>query len=187
MMIPGDNSGKSKTRPAKTRDLIRTKALEQGSHRTEAVVAAVRAAMKTIEKDIDAHDGIYPANKGALSRNEVYRRAGIHNTTLYDDRYKSLRADLTAWFNKIKETSVTGRGRVRREISSRVADWRQRYEGVVNSHRKTELDLQEAERKLEAAEDSIAKLTKDNERLQQALIKATAGKVVAIHRKTKSS
>lgn len=49
--------------------------------RTQAVVTKLRASMKTIEAEIDAHEGIYPLNGGKLSQAELCRRAGISNVT----------------------------------------------------------------------------------------------------------
>lgn len=45
-------------------------------------------AMKTIRREMKANNGIYPANGGAVPKNEVARRAGIHPTTLFSKKQK---------------------------------------------------------------------------------------------------
>ncbi|MEJ5029898.1 hypothetical protein [Comamonas sp. MYb69] len=165
---------------ANTREKIRAKALEQGEARADVVETAVRTAMRTIEAEIRDNEGIYPANKGALSANEVARRAGIHNTTLYGTRYKSLLQDIKSWKKKLETTAVTGRMRVKRELATRIADWRQLYDGLSESHRITELDLQETERKLEDANAELARLREKYDLLLKSNNISSNRKVVSI-------
>jgi hypothetical protein len=137
--------------------------------------------MRTIEMEIAANDGIYPGNEGALSFNEVARRAKIHNTTLYDEkRYGTFKKEVDDWLESIKATAVTGRIKVRREVTERVSEWKELYEGLVESHRISELDLQQAQRKLEVYEAKTRALEAENERLQAALDAAHKGNVVKL-------
>ena len=169
----------ARARSSATRALIKESASVQGIQRTEEVVSAVRTAMSSIEDEITAHDGIYPGNKGALSFNEVARRAGIHNTTLYDkERYGAFKSEVNDWLKSIKATAVTGRMKVRRAVTERVSEWKELYEGLVESHRISELDLQQAQRKLEESEVKIRSLEAENAKLQAALGAASKGKVV---------
>jgi len=165
---------------ARTLEKIRSKALEQGETRADAVETAVRAAMKTIEKEISVNDGIYPGNKGAISVNEVARRADIHNTTLYGSKYKPLLQDIKAWLKKLQSSAITGRTRVKRELATRIADWRQLYNGLCESHRITELELQESERKLEEAYAELEMLKKQHGLLLKSLSTSSGGKVISI-------
>lgn len=55
----------------------------RGKARTSAVSIKVRSALKTIRQEMAANGGIYPSQGGAVSLNEVARRAGISDTTLY--------------------------------------------------------------------------------------------------------
>lgn len=165
---------------AKTLEKIRVKALKQGEARADAVETAVREAMRTIEKEIVANEGIYPGNKGALSANEVARRAEVHNTTLYGAKYKSLLQDVKTWLKKQETSAITGRMRVKRELATRIADWRELYNGLTESHRITELDLQEAERKQSEANAELNTLREQYNLLLKSIGTAADGKVVSI-------
>ena len=139
-------------------EIIRSKALKQGTGRTEAVVTAIRSAMKTIDQEIKANDGIYPHNGGALSLNELARRADVHATTLFGPKYEGLKSDVEKWMAGIKSTGVATRQEAQKSVIKRVAEWRELYDALLSSHRKTELDLQEATRLLEEATTRIAQL-----------------------------
>ena len=164
----------------RTRALIKDKALVQGELRAEEIVEKVRAAMKLVEGEITTNDGVYPGNKGGLSLNEIARRADVNNTTLYGAKYKVFREEINTWLKAIKSTAVTGRMRVRKEVTTRVAEWRELYDGLVESNRISELHLQEATSQLEAARVDLAELRRENERLRRALTVEGDKKVVAL-------
>lgn len=169
-------------RSTATKALIQEKALAQGLQRTEAVVSAVRSAMATIEAEIAANDGIYPGNKGALSLNEVARRASVHSTTLFGPKYKALKSDVDEWLRTVKSKAVTGRMRVRKEMTERVGAWRELYEALLESHHISELDLQEAQHQLEVAQAEVARLRDENAKLTALLSANSANKVVSLRR-----
>ena len=54
----------------------------RGEARSAGVEARVREAMVTIQKEMAANNGIYPENGGAVSMNEVARRAKISELSL---------------------------------------------------------------------------------------------------------
>lgn len=171
------------TRSQATRALMKKRAKERGERRSNDVRDRVRSAMKSIEEEMDGNGGIYPHNKGALSSAEVARRAGVHETTFFSPKQRELGADVRKWLETIKTQKVVGRGPVRRELAARVADWRRKYDGLAQSHRDTELHLQQAQADLVKASENLDKLQLENDRLRKLLDRAVGEKVVSLHHK----
>ena len=129
-------------------------ALARGEARSTDVAHKVKDAMIVITAEMKANGGIYPANGGAVSKNEVARRAGISLTTLFSSKQKELGKQVNLWLDTLKKRETIGRQRVRRTFAERAEDWKARYLALQDSHVKTELDLQhaEAEREIAVAE-----------------------------------
>jgi hypothetical protein len=169
-----------RTRSDSTRELLRTRALERGANRSDELRKRVRATLKTIEAEMASNDGIYPHKKGALSSAEVARRAGVHATTFFSPKQRDLGDEVRTWLKNLKKEKVVGRGPVRRELATRLADWKRLYDRLAQSHRDTELELQETERLLEVAQVRIGELEQQASRLQEALNASATGKVVKL-------
>lgn len=167
-------------RSEKTRALMREKALHRGEERSDGIKQQVRAVMKTIEREIADNNGLYPHNKGAVNLAEVARRAGIHNTTLFSPKQREFGNEVKNWLELLKVKEVVGRGRVRREMSERVADWKRRYDGLAQSHRDTELELQQTVADGNELRVEFAKLKREYERVLNMLAVASGEKVVSL-------
>lgn len=128
-------------------------AAKRGQARTDAVAAKVREAMKTIKQEMDSNDGIYPLNGGAVSLNEVARRADISDTTLYAPKQGDLKQEVSDWIDGLKEAEVVGRVRVQRKLSERLADWKKLYEDLQCQFIEVELELQEKQAQLETLQN----------------------------------
>lgn len=175
--------GKRVKRSDSTRVLIQVRALERGAQRTNDVQQRVRKLLAAIEDEMAANGGIYPHNGGALSGAEIARRAGIHPTTLFSPKQRDLGSEVKQWLERIKEGRIVGRGLVRRELAERVADWKALYDGLAQSHRDTELELQQAEVDLEKAQAEIKKLQGVVDRLTKQLGVLSGEKVVPLQNK----
>ncbi len=136
----------------------------------------VRQVMQTIQKEMAANEGIYPHNKGAVSMAEVARRAGIHPFTFHKPRYLELGKEVKAWLETLKQGTVVGRGRDRKELGTRVQEWRRLYEDLLEVHRISETDREYAEARLKEA-------LLENEQLRQLLADQATLKVVPIRQK----
>lgn len=158
-----------------TRELIREKAKEQGALRSSEIRRKVEDAMKAITEEMAENEGIYPQNKGAVSAAEVARRAGVHPTTLFSPRQRELGNEVKAWVTSLKAEEVVGRGPVRRALAERISDWKNLYEGLAQSHRDSELQLQAAEAELERVRAELDNLTRAHTALRKLL---SDGKVV---------
>jgi AraC-like DNA-binding protein len=131
----------------------------RGEARTAGVEARVREAMVAIQKEMTANKGIYPENGGAVSMNEVARRAKISETTLFSPKQKELGKNVKAWVESLKKTEVVGRKNVQRTVFERAEDWRHKYLALQDAHIATELDLQDAKVQLQDAQKAMAELT----------------------------
>lgn len=164
------------------KDLIRRKALDQGRNRYDSVVQAVTAAMHRIELEIKGNGDVYPSNGGGLTLNELLRRSDVGLKTLFGPKYKEgfKREVVDPWLEKIKTSAVTSRREAAKSAIKRASEWREMYDDLLQSHRKSELDLQEARRRLAEAERHLVTYKRENDELKVALSEATGGKVVRL-------
>ncbi|MFJ3372990.1 hypothetical protein [Pseudomonas sp. NPDC086251] len=159
-------------------------ALARGKERTEEVEHKVLAAMDTITTEIKNNGGIYPHNGGAVSKNEVARRAGIGKTTFFTTKQAELNTRVEMWLDSLKKKETVGRMRVRLSFAERIKAWETKYHALENAHIKTELDLQSAQADLEEALALIGKLRDQNAALLEQLHMAGASKVIPITKRT---
>lgn len=170
----------SSSRSPETRALMSEAAKRLGKIRSDGVRERVQKALREIEKEMDGNKGIYPHNKGAISAAEVARRADVHQTTFFGPKQVELGNEVRAWLKRMKEGRIVGRGRVRRALADRVGAWKELYDGLAQSHRDTELDLQQAKADLDKAHDQLQLLKSENDRLTSILQTAGTAKVVPL-------
>lgn len=167
-------------RAAHTGRLNRSAAQEQGRRRTDEVVTKVRIAMAAINSELASNDGVYPQNKGRLSLNEVARRADIHNTTLHAERFEDLLAEVKAWMEQPEDAEEPKSESRRRTPLERLKVYRDQLEGLEQSHRDTNLELQQAQADLGEATRRIEELITENERLLALVSNSAQGKLVKL-------
>ena len=158
-------------------------AQKRGEKRTEEVRSKVKATMTAIEDEMASNDGIYPHRNGALSAAEVARRAGIHPTSFFTDKLRDLGDEVRNWLADLKREKVVGAVKVQKTLATRIEDWKKLYEGLLQSHRDTELELQEAQHQLSEAQKSVKELEQQNARLEQLAGVAASKKVVPLRPK----
>ncbi|MBG1252322.1 hypothetical protein [Burkholderia pseudomallei] len=161
---------RKRTYSDESRERMSASALARYDTNAEATHERVRSVMKAIQEEMAAHEGIYPHNKGAVSQAEVARRAEIHPNTLHKARYVDLVQEVKDWLDTLKEGTVVGRMRVRKELGTRVQEWKKLYEDLRESHRITETDLAHANELLKEAQ-------LENEKLRRRVSELTKQKV----------
>ena len=155
-------------------------ARKRGAYRSAKVAKNVLEAMKTIRREMKANGGIYPANGGAVSKNEVARRAGIHHTTLFSDKQKRLGERVSHWCELLKRKESVGRARVRRTFAERAEDWETRYRLVITHLALAELKVQSAESERDDALAKVEKLEQENAALLDQMRAGATRKVTSI-------
>jgi len=157
----------------------------RGETRTAAVEARVREAMAAIQKEMAANNGIYPENGGAVSMNEVARRAQISETTLFAPKQRELGRSVKAWVESLKKTEVVGRRNVQRTVFERSEDWRNKYLALQDTHIATELDLQDAKVQLQDAQKALMELSSIHDALLDQIRASAASKVTPLPKRNR--
>ncbi len=160
----------------------REAALARGEARTNEVEVRVLAAIEEIKADMRSNEGIYPYNGGAVNKSEIARRAGIGKTTLFAAKQTRLKHQVDQWLKAIEGREVVGRMAARRSALDRAAAWKEKYNKLENSHRKTELDLQVALAEYDEALTLIAKLQADNASLLEQIARLASSNISSIKR-----
>lgn len=117
-------------------------ALKRGAARTAKIAQCVDDAIRAIADEMQANDGIYPNNGGAVSIAEIARRAGISESTFYKKDNAALKERAVLWLDTLKKKETVGRMRVRKTFQQRVESWKDKYDALENRHIRTELELQ---------------------------------------------
>ena len=140
---------RKRTYSEESRKRMRAAALARYDGNAQQTHERVRAVMKAVQGEMVANDGIYPHNKGAISLAEIARRAGIHPFTFHKPRYVELAKEVREWLAVLKQDAAVGRVRVRKELGTRIQEWKQLYEDLREAHRISETDLAYANARLE--------------------------------------
>ena len=153
------------------------------SARTTAVVAKIQQAMKVISLDIEQNEGVYPFNAGRLSREEICRRAAIKSSILDGPAHrKTTLVMVNSWLKQTKENIAVGRKIVRKLVTKRADDWKQKSELLATQVHLYHLQMVTLQNKLQHANARIKELEETEIRLQ-ALV--SEGKVSRISRHKK--
>lgn len=131
-----------------------------GEHRTMVIEERVTRAIKLMTNEIDANEGLYPYNGGAITKNEIIRRAGIGKTTLFSKTQVLLNAHVDDWLFKLKSKHHTSRGEIRASHAERAAAWKGKYESLAAAHHLSELELQQHRAEVYELKRSLSALQK---------------------------
>lgn len=150
-------------------------AARRGAARTAQMEQQVTDAMQAIHADMQSNGGIYPLNGGAVSMAELARRAGISESSFYkkEPDNLALKEKAVLWLDTLKKKETVGRMRVKKTLSQRAEDWKQKHDALQQRHICTELELQasKAEWEVERKEltEKIATLKGENAALVNLL------------------
>ncbi|WP_165774444.1 hypothetical protein [Herbaspirillum robiniae] len=105
----------------------------------------------------------------------IARRAGIHPQTLHKPRYRVLTQNIKNWILEITPPSKPNALQVRKSPESAVAQWKKKYNDLLDKHCLSEIDLLHASAQLEL-------LQKENE-MQATTIKNLTADLRSIQKK----
>ncbi|HSN76899.1 MAG TPA: hypothetical protein VL334_17645 [Anaerolineae bacterium] len=166
-------------------------AARRGAARTAQMEQQVTEAMRAIHADLQANDGIYPHNGGAVSMAELARRAGISESSFYkkEPENVALKERAALWLDTLKKKETVGRMRVKKTLSQRAEDWHQKHAALEQRHICTELELQaskaEWEKEHKELTEKIATLERENATLIELLKSGGDRKVTPLRVKEK--
>lgn len=171
------------------KEQIRAAAVARGEQRHDAVVEKVTKAMRAIEQEIKANQGLYPANGGALNLSELVRRSSIGPKTLFAASYKDSfkRNVVDPWLLSTKGVEAASKREAKRGAAQRVSEWRELYGDLLTSYRINELEWKEAGRLRAEAEEKVQQLTEENKELRRRINQLTKGTVAALPRRSKAN
>ena len=130
-----------------------TPSADKPNARTEAALARLHKAMRDIEAEIAAHQGIYPFNFGRVTQSELCRRADVKKATLQNPVHKdTTRVEIMAWLDGVSAQLAQTRDGTRERVTE-VAD------GLA-------AEVQRLTQALQAAEQRIAQLEAENAALR---------------------
>lgn len=166
-------------------------AARRGAARTAQMERQVTEAMQAIHADLQANGGIYPHNGGAVSMAELARRADISESSFYkkEPENLALKERAALWLDTLKKKETVGRMRVKKTLSQRAEDWRQKHDALQQRHICTELELQaskaEWEKERDKLTEKIATLERDSAALTKLLQSSGDRKVTPLRLKEK--
>ncbi|MDO8699297.1 MAG: hypothetical protein Q7J75_02555 [Rhodoferax sp.] len=95
---------------------------EKPNARTEAALQRLHTAMRDIEAEITANQGVYPFNYGRVTQSELCRRADVKKATLQNPVHKdTTRVDIVAWLEVLSARLAQTRDGTRERVTA-VAD-----------------------------------------------------------------
>ena len=116
--------------------------VDKPNARTEAALARLHKAMRDIEAEIAAHQGVYPFNYGRVTQSELCRRADVKKATLQNPVHKdTTRVEIMAWLDGIAGQLAQTRDGTRERVTE-VAD------GLAAEVQRLTLALQEMQQRL---------------------------------------
>ncbi|WP_394792366.1 hypothetical protein [Rhodoferax sp.] len=131
--------------------------------RTEAALDRLHKAMRDIEAEIAAHQGVYPFNHGRVTQSELCRRADVKKATLQNPVHKdTTRVDIMLWLDQLNAQLAQTRDGTRERVTE-LAD------SLAAQVQSLSLSLQAAQQRLVAAEQQIAQLEAENAGLRKQL------------------
>ena len=149
----------------------------QAKSRTDGFVKSLEDAMKAIELEIDANDGLYPYNGGRLNQAEVCRRAGIRNGSLQGKAHKTTtKCMVDEWIARVTEGMAKGHRSVRSTVTQRADDWKEAHRKIAEAYHIDHLVLEKAQKR-------ITELEEDNQTLRDQLAGMSGGKIISMPKK----
>lgn len=116
--------------------------LNAAHQRSALFIDKLRRAMRAIEQDIEAHDGLYPFNKGRLTQAEVCRRAGVSNVTLQGRLHKlTTKVEVDVWIQRASRGIAKGKKNVRKAITERAEVWKSNLQSIAQAYHEDHLQL----------------------------------------------
>lgn len=93
-------------------------ATEKPNARTEAALQRLRKAMRDIEGEVLANQGIYPFNYGRVTQSELCRRADVKKATLQNPVHKdTTRVEIMGWLDELASKLTQTRDGTRERVT----------------------------------------------------------------------
>lgn len=135
-------------------------AAEKPNARTEAALQRLHTAMRDIEAEIEANQGVYPFNYGRVTQSELCRRADVKKATLQNPLHKdTTRVEIMAWLDTLGARLAQTRDGTRERVTAVADTLATELARLTLAHQATQQQLAEAEQR-------IAQLQEENTALR---------------------
>jgi len=171
---------------AETRAKMRAGALKRGTQRSRTIGRKLLIGMRAIRKELKENTWVHSKGLHDLDLAELCRRANVNHTTLYpkkDDaksgnqiqveRRARMMRRCKLWISRVNRRRQEVVRNTRRSLASRIADWKEMYEGLVTSNRITELELDQTVTDLGRVTEQLAKANETISALNQEVARLT--------------
>lgn len=136
---------------------------EKSNPRTQAALQRLHSAMREIEAEIAANHGIYPLNYGRVTQSELCRRADVKKATLQNPVHKdTTRVEIMRWLDDIGASLAQTRESTRERVTAVTENLSAELSRLTEA-------CQDAQARLARAEQLIAQLQHENDRLRRQL------------------
>lgn len=129
---------------------------EKPNARTEAALQRLHTAMRDIEAEITANQGVYPFNYGRVTQSELCRRADVKKATLQNPVHKdTTRVDIVAWLEVLSARLAQTRDGTRERVTAVADTLAMEVERLTQAY-------EEAQQQLAQAQERIVQLQEEN-------------------------
>jgi hypothetical protein len=138
--------------------------LSEKTHpRTGAALERLHKAMRDIEAEVVAHQGVYPFNYGRVTQSELCRRADVKKATLQNPLHKdTTRVEIMRWLDELASRLTQTRTSTRERVTAVADNLTSEVERLTQAN-------QEVQERLNQAELLVAQLQQENALLRGRL------------------
>ena len=134
-------------------------ATEKPNARTEAALQRLRKAMREIEAEVLANQGIYPFNYGRVTQSELCRRADVKKATLQNPVHKdTTRVEIMGWLDELASKLTQTRESTRERVTEVTENLAAEVERLTQACQLAHEQLAKAEQRIEQLQQENAVL-----------------------------
>lgn len=158
---------------------IPERTVRSAAARTSITARKIAQGKALIEEEIAQNAGVYPRNKGRLSRKELYRRAGLSEQTFYGDgktTHATLLKEIEVWLANVLSQMPQGSRERRKAKASRVNETETQLQRLAAEfHKMYEVEIPRRDEEISVLRRRLEELELENQRLQ---LDISAGRLV---------
>ena len=132
---------------------------EKPNARTEAALQRLHKAMRDIEAEVLANQGIYPFNYGRVTQSELCRRADVKKATLQNPVHKdTTRVEIMGWLDELALKLTQTRDSTRERVTEVTENLAAQVERLTQACQLAHEQLTKAEQRIEQLQQINAAL-----------------------------
>lgn len=132
---------------------------EKPNARTEAALQRLHKAMRDIEAEVLANQGIYPFNYGRVTQSELCRRADVKKATLQNPVHKdTTRVEIMGWLDELALKLTQTRESTRERVTEVTENLAAQVERLTQACQLAHEQLAKAEQRIEQLQQINAAL-----------------------------